>query len=160
MKKSNIAAIAIVLIAGIFGSLTASAQRGEKSLALNGGYTGVNESGYATVSFNYTFADHFRLAPDIGYVFRNKGESAFLLDVDMHFPFRLAKGVGIYPLAGLTFNNWSFRHGGNASRVGGNFGGGLDFYMTSNLKLNLQCKYTLVNDMSGVYVGMGIGYVF
>ena len=160
MKKYQILALSLMMAMGIAAPVTASAQKGEMSLAVNGGYASANESGYANVSFDYTFANHFRLAPDIGYVFRNEGASAFMLDVDMHFPFRVAKGVGLYPLVGFAYNNWSFEHHDSASRAGANFGGGLDLYMTSNLKLNLQCKYTLVNDMSGVYVGMGIGYIF
>lgn len=160
MKKRHILALSALMLAGATIPVSADAQRGEKSLSLNGGYTNVNESGYATVSFNYTFANHFRIAPDIGYVFRSRGASAFVFDVDMHFPFRVGKGVNLYPLVGLTFNNWSLSPSGHATRLGGNFGGGVDLYLTSNLKLNLQCKYTVINDFSGVYVGMGIGYVF
>lgn len=161
MKKFHILALSALILASLFASQTTFAQRGEKSLSLNGGYSSVNESGYANVAFNYSFANHFRIAPDIGYVFRNRDTSAFLFDIDMHFPFRIAKGFGIYPLVGFTYNNWSVSpHGKNLSRAGANFGGGFDLYLTSNLKLNLQCKYSVVNDFSGVYLGMGIGYVF
>lgn len=160
MKKSLVVIAALLVTMIGMPAISASAQRGEKSLVINGGYASQNNSGYANVAFHYTFANHFRIAPDMGYVFRNQGSSAYLLDVDMHFPFRVGKGIGLYPLAGFAYNNWSVKHGRSASRAGGNFGGGLDLYLTSNLKFNVQAKYTLVNDYSGVYVGLGIGYVF
>ena len=44
--------------------------------------------------------------------------------------------------------------------AGAGFGGGFDFYLTNYLKLTLQGKYSLMNDVSGGFIGMGIGYVF
>lgn len=135
--------------------------KGEKSLGVNGGYAGYNEGGYMSVSFNWEFANHFRLAPDIGYAFRNQGKSAFFFDIDMQFPFKLVRGFGIYPLAGLTVNNWHYS-GTNSSttRAGGNVGLGFDIYFTSYLKLNVQGKYSIMDDLSGCFIGMGVSYVF
>ena len=81
------------------------------------------------------------------------------MNVDMQFPFRLHRVVAVYPLVGLTFNNWMW-HDGNAARVGGNFGAGIDFYLTNYLKLNIQGKYSVMNDTSGGFFGVGIGYEF
>ena len=154
------------LICGVIDALamlfpaSAQAQKGEKSLGLIGVFSTYNNGGYFGVDFQYTVVKHVRLAPDIAYGFRNDGKSAFLLDVDVQFPFGLAKGFNIYPLVGFTFNNWNYQNGGNASRAGANFGAGFDFYLTSNLKLSLQGKYSVMNDTSGGFFGMGIGYVF
>lgn len=137
-----------------------SAQTGEKTLGIAGGYASYNDGGYSDIYFQYTFAPHFRIAPEIGYVFRNEGKTGFEISADMHFPFRIAKAFNVYPLAGLTFNNWSYRHDGHASRAGLDFGAGFDIYLTSNLKLNLQGKYSVMNDTSGAFFNMGIGYVF
>ena len=49
---------------------------------------------------------------------------------------------------------------GGAGGGAGGFGGGFDIYMTSQLKLNLQCKYSLMNDTGGCFLNMGIGYNF
>lgn len=136
-----------------------NAQKGEKALGIAGGYASQNNGGYAKLFFQYGFANHFRIAPEIGYVFRNEGESAFIMSVDMHFPFKIVKGINVYPLAGLTINNWTWS-GENDFRVGANFGAGFDFYLTKNLKLDLQAKYSLMNDYSGGYIGFGIAYVF
>lgn len=138
----------------------ASAQKGEKTLGIAGGYASYNEAGYADIYFQYTLAPHVRLAPEIGYMFRGEGKSGFEVSADVQFPFRIGRGINVYPLAGLTYNNWSYKHGGHAARGGLDFGGGFDIYMTSNLKLNVQGKYSVMNDTGGCFVSMGIGYVF
>lgn len=141
-------------------STDANAQRGEKTLGIAGGFATYNDGGFMDIYFQYSFANHVRIAPEIGYVFRNDGASAFEMSVDMQFPFRIAKGFAVYPLAGLTFNNWSYKHGGNATRAGGDIGAGFDLLLTSSLKLTLQGKYSMMNDTSGGFIGMGLGYVF
>jgi len=136
-------------------------QKGEMTLGVAGGYASYNNSGYADIYFQYSFAKHVRIAPEIGYIFKNEGKSGFKASIDMHFPFRLAKGLSIYPLAGITFDNWNYASDDdNKTRFGFDVGGGLDLYLTSFLKLTLQGKYSIVKDTDGAYVGLGIGYVF
>lgn len=153
---ATIGAFAIVLSV----SQPAMAQRGEKTIGLAGGFATYNSGGYADLYFQYSFANHFRIAPEIGYIFRNEGKTGFEISADMHFPFRLAKGFAIYPLVGFTFNNWSYEHHDSRSRAGVDFGAGFDIYLTSNLKLSLQGKYSAMNDTGGGFFNMGIGYVF
>lgn len=160
MKKSLKICLGLLCAGALFTPLQSHAQSGEKSLGIIGGFSTYNNGGYMGVDFQYTIVDHVRLAPDIAYSFRNDGKSAFILDVDVHFPFKIAKGFGVYPLVGFAFNNWSYQGGGNASRAGGNIGAGFDFYLTQNLKLNLQGKYSIMNDTSGGFIGLGIGYIF
>ncbi len=140
----------------------ASAQSvGEKTIGFAGGYASHNGGGYADLYFQYTFAPHIRIAPEIGYVFRNEGKSAFVASVDLQFPFAIARGFNVYPLAGVTLNNWEYEHhDDHATRAGFDFGGGFDIYMTRQLKLNVQCKYSLMNDTGGCFLNMGIGYNF
>lgn len=160
MKKIVSIVVGMLVAVGALFPLQAEAQRGEKTLGLMGGFATYNDGGFTDVYFQYGFANHFRLSTDLGYVFRNEGCSAFVLDVDMHLPFKIAKGFGVYPLVGFTFNNWAYRGDGNASRAGANFGAGFDIYLTSYLKLTLQGKYSLMNDTGGGFFGAGIGYVF
>ncbi len=160
MKKISFWAAILMAISGFLIPVQAQAQKGEKTLGLMGGFATYNNGGFTDLYFQYTFTNHVRIAPEIGYVFRNDNKSAFTLNIDMQFPFRIAKGFAVYPLAGFTFNNWSWEHGGNASRAGANFGAGFDIYLTSFLKLSLQGKYSLMNDTSGGFFGMGIGYLF
>lgn len=161
MTKKNLMKALMVAVAMLFllpGA--AKAQRGEMTLGLNGGFATYNDGGYTNLFFQYTPINHVRLAPEIGYVFRNKGKSAFNLAVDVHFPFKLGRGVAIYPLVGFVFNSWNYSGHHTANRAGADFGGGLDFYLTSYLKLSLQGKYSMMNDTGGGFIGMGIGYNF
>lgn len=134
--------------------------KGEKTLGVTGGYATFNHSGYAGVYFQYTFVPHVRIAPEIGYIFRNDNKSGLAISCDMQFPFRLTRGFNIYPLAGLTFNSWNYADDGTDNRFGGDLGVGFDLYFTGNFKLNLQAKYSLMKNTSGAFIGLGFGYVF
>lgn len=158
--KRAIGLIAVAVAALFVVMPEAEAQRGEKTLGIAGGYATYNSGGYANLFFQYTFASHVRIAPEVGYIFRNEGKSGFEMSVDMHFPFRIARGFGAYPLAGVTFNSWKYSGAGSANRVGLDFGAGFDIYLTTNLKLNVQGKYSLMNDTDGGFIDVGIGYVF
>lgn len=141
-------------------SADASAQKGEKVIGIAGGYASYNDGGFANVYFQYGIANHVRIAPEIGYIFRNDGISGFEVSADVHFPFRIAKGFGVYPLAGLTLNNWTYHDDGHATRAGFDFGAGFDFHLTQEFKLTLQGKYSLMNDTGGAFLQVGFGYVF
>lgn len=148
-----------IAFAALCAALNASAQRGEMTIGINGGYATRNDGGYTNLYFQFTPVSHVRIAPEIGYIFRNEGKSAFNFAVDVQFPFKVARGVAVYPLTGFVFNSWK-HHGHTANRAGVDFGGGFDFYLTNYLKLTLQGKYSLLNDYGGGFFGMGIGYVF
>ncbi|MBD5301738.1 MAG: porin family protein [Bacteroides sp.] len=156
-------AIAILFYLAVLPSVANAGQntvKGEKTLGIRGGYASYNESGFTSIFFEYSFAPHFRIAPEIGYVYRHHDKTAFVFDVDMHFPFKIVSGLKVYPLAGLAFNNWSYHDDSNKSRIGANFGVGFDFYMTQNFKLNLQAKYSWLPSVSGLFTGIGLGYIF
>lgn len=161
MKKIlRLLSASLLLLVAVVVPQDAFAQKGEMALGLKGGYATYNDGGYAGVYFHYTFADHFRIAPDIGYAFGNEGKSAFLMDIDMQFPFRLVRAFNVYPLAGFTLNSWSYKGDSHATRVGANFGAGFDIKLTDNLKINIAGKYSLMKDTGGGFFDAGIAYVF
>lgn len=162
MKIGKLFGISVfaLLMAGVFTPIKAYSQKGEKSLGVMGGYATYNDGGFANVNFQYSVVDHVRLAPAVGYVFRKDGKSAFTLCTDVQFPFKLAKALNVYPLVGLTFNNWNYTYRDDRSRLGADFGAGFDIYLTSNLKMTIEGKYSLMNDTSGAFIGFGMGYVF
>lgn len=161
MKKYILLTIIAMTGLMISSPVTAAAsEKGRMSLGLNGGYATYNNSGYVSVDFQYSFANHVRISPSFGYAFRNEGKSAFILNADMHFPFRVARGFSLYPLAGATLQNWNYTGRSNRTRFGGNFGGGMELAITSYLKVSLEAKYALMDDTSGGFFGLGISYVF
>lgn len=154
-------AVIMAIVACVMASAApACAQKGEKTLGIAGGFASYNTGGFAEVYFQYSFTDHVRIAPEVGYIFRNEGKSGFAGSIDMHFPFRVARGFKLYPLAGITFNNWGYKNGDSASRGGLDFGGGLDLYFTSQLKMTVQGKYSFMKDTGGAFASIGLGYVF
>lgn len=156
----KVLAVGVIALCAAAFPQQSMAQSGEKTLGVAGGFATYNSGGLAKLYFQYSFSNHVRIAPEVGYVFRNEGKSAFVMSVDMQFPFKLAKGFAIYPLAGVTFNNWTWHDDKHASRVGADFGAGFDIYLTSNLKLSMQGKYSMMNDTDGGFIDFGIGYVF
>lgn len=138
----------------------ASAASHEKSLGVGGGYATHNHSGYGKIFFQYSFKPFLRIAPEIGYVFKHENSSGFEAAVDMHFPFRVARGLKLYPLAGVAINNWSITDGGHVTRAGFNLGGGVDLYFTPSFKIGLQGKYSLLKDTDGGFFDISFGYVF
>lgn len=162
MKGNKALMFSLLTASSLMTTAPASAQsvRGEKTLGITGGYASYNHSGYAGVYFQYSFARHVRIATEVDYAIRNDHRSGLAISCDMHFPFRVARGINVYPLAGLTFNNWTYSGDGSSSRIGGEAGAGFDFYLTQNLKLTFQGKYSFMNDTSGAFAGIGVGYVF
>lgn len=136
---------------------------GEKSVGVIGGYSSYNGSAYLSANFQWEFANHFRLAPEIGVSFENDHKSAFLLSCDIHFPFQVYRGIVLYPLVGLTMNSWHYSWDDDdeyRTRVGGDFGAGVDFYFTRSFKMTLQAKYSAMAQTSGAFAGIGLSYVF
>lgn len=158
IDKRNIIAILLAVAAAFqFG---ANAQRGEKMIGIGGGYAGYNNGGYAKLFFQYGFSNHFRLAPEVGAIFSNGGKSGIEVSLDAHFPFRISPGFKFYPLAGLTMNHWRLPSDSKLTKAGADAGVGLDFYMTSSLKINFQAKYSIMKKTDGWFIDLGVGYVF
>ena len=135
-------------------------ERGDMTLGIGGGNTTVNHSGYSDIYFRYSFASHVRIAPHIGYVFKHENASAFNASIDMQFPFSVARGLQLFPLAGVTFNSWNYSFDGSDSHLGLNVGGGIDLKFTPSLRLTISAAYSFMKHTDGLYVGAGIGYNF
>lgn len=152
--------VAATAAACVLPASASSLYKGEMTLGVSGGYASYNNSGYTSIFFQYTFVPQVRIAPEVGYVFRHNDKSALAVTCDMQFPFRVARGFNIYPLAGVTFNAWNNRYKHNLNRIGGDIGVGFELYITGSLKLNLQGKYSVMKNTTCAFVGLGLGYVF
>ncbi|MDE5976495.1 MAG: hypothetical protein K2G69_08095 [Muribaculaceae bacterium] len=151
-----------ISLAIIIMSIPSDAKAGnhEKTLGIGGGFCTYNHAGYGKMFFQYSFIPLVRIAPEIGYVFPHNNISGFEASVDVQFPFRIVGGFKFYPLAGITMNNWSYKESPRVTRAGFDVGGGFDLYFTSSLKMSIQSKYSFVKETKGVYLDLGIGYVF
>ena len=123
MKGLRYVVAAVVGLTAIFSVNEAMAfGKGEMSVGLTGGFASYNESGYVSMNYQWECADHVRIAPEIGYIMGNDHKSGFMINGDVHFPFQLVRGFGVYPLAGIAFNNWHYNKNyyeeTNRSRMG------------------------------------------
>lgn len=147
-----------------------AAERGEKSLGLRGGYVTRNESALAGLYFQYNFTDFFRLSPNIDYVFRHHDEDALDLNLNAHFLFKVGTSgrFNMYPLVGVNYTSWNLHYQDENSddvttrdsRLSLNIGGGMEYYVTSTLKLNLEGKFQWAKHFNTGMFSVGIGYVF
>lgn len=160
--------VLFLLIAIAATGATAQNQSGKKSFGIKAGYITENKSATGGLVFQYCFAKHLRIAPQIGVVFRNHNEDALTVDADMQFPFDFANGrADIYPLAGLAFNSWTLRSAVNDkdvnthyNRLGMNVGVGFSFLCKPSLKVSVEGRYTFVKDFSNTQITAGIAYIF
>ncbi|MDE5567004.1 MAG: porin family protein [Muribaculaceae bacterium] len=173
LKQILIRLTAVIALTAACG-LTSQAQivKGEKSVGPKLGYISKNQSAVAGLVFQYAFSNHFRIAPELGYIFRHKDMDAFTFDINAHVPFGFTgEKVTFYPLAGLNYSSWS-RHykaedmmeikdvSTRTARFGLNLGAGFDLRCSETLKLSLEAKYLLIKGFTTVAVTAGISYVF
>lgn len=169
MQNIRLFLISFLLTVTLFPAV--AAEKGEKSVGLKGGYCTRNESPVAGVYFQYAFSHHFRISPNVDYIFRNDGCDGFTFGLTAQFPIGITGSrFDIYPLAGISYSIWNLRHHDSAgeiddvttreSRFGLDVGMGVEYRFASALKLFAQGRFNWVKDYNtGVFV-IGIGYEF
>lgn len=183
MKQSSIyglksrllvAAVAAIMTLCITEPCTAQMKKGEAAVGVKAGYVTKNKSAMAGVTFQYAFSEHFRLSPEVGYIFRNDNLDAFLFDINAQVPFDFSNDrVALYPLAGLAYRSWNHHVPGiglprleledvstRHNRVGANLGAGVEMRLTRAMKISFEFSYTLIHRYSCARFTGGIAYVF
>jgi len=169
MKMSKLTAVLSAMAILLSAPLTASAERGEKTIGLTGGYNFYNNSGTAGVKFSYDFAAHVRIAPSVEYTFRHRDFDAFTVNLDMQFPWRLTSStVSVYPLAGINITRWTYNEyspdnddiSQRFDRLGLNLGGGIGWRATKSLKLTVEGRHSFLKQFHHASVSASIAYIF
>lgn len=142
---------------------TSYAQKGESALGVSLNYGNEANLGLG-LKYRYGITDHLRLEPAFDYYFKNDHFSMWDLGANLHYVFPVADRVSVYPLAGLNYaqgkahlsdlgEGWSNVTSG---KIAINLGAGVDFKMASNVNLNLELKYQIVENMNQLVLGFGI----
>lgn len=176
MIKSTLKAAKSVVIAVLISvfAVTATAQvkQGEKSFGPKIGYASKNESATAGLFFQYAVTSHFRLSPEIGYIFRHNDLDAFTIDLNGQFPFGFTgERVAFYPLAGLNYSSWNSHFltddidkiddvSTRVTRLGLNAGAGFELRCNESMKLTLEAKYCLTKHYNSAMISAGISFIF
>ena len=157
--------IVMCMLAIISMSAFAQTQQGQSSFGFNIGY-GFNDNGNALlgVDYRYNFTDEVRFAPSLTYFVKDNGLSAWAIDMNVHYVFKLSEMFGFYPLAGLDLSFWKVSLGNSASlnktRLGANIGLGGEVYATDQITVGLEFKYNIIKDFDQPILGVRVGYNF
>jgi outer membrane protein X len=155
--KKYLALVIVVLI----GVATASAQKGEMAVGGNLLYgTEINSVGLGA-KFQYGILDHLRGEASFNYYFQNKGFRMWDLNANAHYLFDITEKFRAYPLAGLTVVNKSYADVDDSiTRFGLNLGGGCDYNINENWRVNAEFKYSIVSTIDQAVFSLGAVYKF
>lgn len=172
----NISIIFFLLAATVIMQASAQVEKGQKSLGFHGGYATYNTSALAGVSFQYTFSQHFRLAPSVDYIFDNKDIDGLMFNIDYHGPVSLnaAHTIYFYHLLGINYASWHHAAPGpdadegapgndvstRKNKFGLDVGAGLEWYIRPTLRISLEGKFNWIRHANTGLFYLGISYVF
>ena len=114
------------------------------------------------VQGRYNFTKEMRGAASFNYYFKSDNVSAWDINANAQYLFPLKKGFTLYPFAGLTYLHTSVDLGplGKVSNgnLGLNLGGGLDYKLSNNMKLNVEPRFQLVKGYNELVLNVGVVY--
>ena len=155
MKKLFLLLTMVCLSLGV----NAQTGRGNSSFGFNLGYGFDSEHATLGLDYRYCITDGFRLNPGLTYLVKNNGISAWMIDLNAHYVFRLSDLFGFYPLGGFSMSFWDFGPV-NKSRFGANVGLGGEIYATDQFSVGLEAKYNIIKDFDQAFVGLRAAYCF
>ena len=154
MKK--LCLLAVVMFIGLTNVF---AQKGAKSIGANIGYSSEIQALKLGVNFKYHFSNQFRVVPSFDYSFKKYNTSYWNVNVDANYLYGIGDGIDAYSLSGLTL--LGIKDGSYSdTEFGANIGGGVDFYLTDALDLNVEAKYQILNNWSQLVASIGLSFRF
>ncbi|MFC2263940.1 MAG: outer membrane protein [Prevotella conceptionensis] len=126
------------------------------------------------VRARYDINEQFRLDGNFNYYFKKNGLEFWDINANLHYLFNITDRFSAYPLGGLglvTANstievrdpftgNVLSKTSESSTKLGFNFGGGVDFALTDDLYLNGEVKYQIVSGYNQAVMSAGIVYKF
>ena len=164
MKKFVMMAVMMLM------TMAASAQDGKMAAGVNVNYATMD--GYSPLGlgakFQYEFIENVRGEASFNYFFpKDMGgidSNMWDLNLNFHYLVPLGEQVKFYPLAGLAYQTAvasASGHSESDSKIGFNAGVGAEYFVSSNIKLNVEAKYQYVSDDRDWPVfSVGFAYVF
>lgn len=144
---------------------TSYAQKGESALGVHLNYGNDSNLGLG-VKYRYGITEHLRIEPAVNYYFKHDYASMWDMEANLHYLFPVADNVSIYPLGGLGYARatahlsdlgigWKNVSDG---KIAVNLGAGMDFRVASNIKLNLELKYQIVDNFNQLVLSAGVSF--
>jgi opacity protein-like surface antigen len=157
MKKIMMIAAMMLLSVGAFA-------QGKMAIGANAGmaFYGNEYNPFGVgAKFQYEFVESFRAELAYNYWFPKDKAGIMDIDLNFHYLIPVGEGINVYPIVGV---NLGMTHGeaykdlfdGQESIFGFQGGVGIEYYLSSNLKVNLDAKYQYNKknkDYSVTYMG-------
>lgn len=156
---------ALIILTALI-ALAIPAGKAETSVGVSTGYVTHNESMSIGLGLNYSFTSHFRLNPQVDYIFKHKQQDGILFNIDMEMPYGIAGSkANVYPLVGFSYTSWNQHFSEidtsqRTNKLGLNLGAGVEYMVKPSLKLFLEGRCNLVKHFSTGLFTVGIAYVF
>lgn len=166
MKKLMVMLMLVLFSMGVY------AQQGQSSAGLTIGYGFDSNNATFGLDYRYYLTDQVRLTPSLTHFVKNDGVSAWAIDMNAHYVFKLSEMFGFYPLAGLSLSFWKgsydldmdgigrVKASANETRFGANIGLGAEVYATDRITVGLEAKYNIIKDFDQALLGVRVGYNF
>lgn len=145
---------------------TSFAQKGESALGVNLNYGNDTNFGLG-VKYRYNFTDNLRIEPAFDYYFKKDYASFWDIGANLHYVFPVADQIGIYPLGGLSYlhmkahlSDLGLDEDYSNGKIAVNLGAGADFKIATNVSINLELKYMIVEDTNQLVVSAGVAFAF
>jgi len=163
-----------LLAAGIFSVTSVFAQQGDMAIGGNLIYgTGgsYNHVGIGA-KFLYNVTDPIRLAGEFDFFPKQDSWTWWDFSVYGHYLFPVADQFALYPSVGLGMIGCKLdmdlgrlgQYSESTSGFAFSFGGGGDYELTSNLTLNIDLRYKIINfsdiDISGNRINLAVGLAY
>lgn len=156
-------------------SVCAFAQKGQKAVGLNLSYGSEISSFGIGAKGQYGFTDALRGEASFDYFFGESGSSMWDINANVHYLFPVAKGIKIYPLAGLAYTNWKTSYtdieeegndwkevetSSNEGKIGVNLGCGAQYDINDKWMASFEIKYQIISNFNQMVLGLGVAYKF
>ena len=152
-------------------------EAGKMAVGVNAAYG--MASNYKTFGFGgkfqYSITNEWRAEASGTYFLKKDNVSAWDANVNVHYVIPISEGLNVYPLAGLTifgvkadvpdeYKSLVAAAGAETSssetRVGFNAGGGIEYFLSEQFKINAEVKYQYTKDSDWPVISIGAAYVF
>lgn len=162
----------VVMLMLVLISVGAYAQQGQSSAGFTIGYGFDSKNATLGLDYRYNLTDEVRLTPSLTHFVKNDGLSAWAIDMNVHYVFKLSEMFGFYPLGGLSLSFWKgsyeadipgmgeLKVSDNETRFGANVGLGVELYATREITVGLEAKYNIIKDVDQAMIGVRVGYNF
>ncbi|MDR2764559.1 MAG: outer membrane beta-barrel protein [Tannerella sp.] len=156
MKKLLLTSIVMLCVASGY------AQRGHMSVGTKLGYAAEWETVTLGVDYRYNFLPDFRLAPSLTYMLRNRGMSAWYMDMDCHYIVVVSDLFSFYPIGGLGVSVWRPHLFGTdgVARVGLNVGLGAELWLSPEISIGMEMKYNIISTYDQALAAVRVAYHF